>query len=73
MNSSGPTNEQATQQQLDQLKTALAQKPAAIGFAALDSGSAEPVLEEIQQAGIPMVAFDSGVDSTIPEDHRLHR
>ena len=63
----GPDNEQATQQQLDQLKTALAQKPAAIGFAALDSGSAEPVLEEIQQAGIPMVAFDSGVDSTIPK------
>ena len=61
----GPDNEQATQQQLDQLKTALAQKPAAIGFAALDSGSA--VLEEIQQAGIPMVAFDSGVDSTIPK------
>ena len=45
----------------------MAQKPAAIGFAALDSGSAEPVLEEIQQAGIPMVAFDSGVDSTIPK------
>ena len=63
----GPDNEQATQQQLDQLKTALAQKPAAIGFAALDSGSAEPVLEEIQPAGIPMVAFDSGVDSTIPK------
>ena len=63
----GPDNEQATQQQLDQLKTALAQKPAAIGCAALDSGSAEPVLEEIQQAGIPMVAFDSGVDSTIPK------
>ena len=63
----GPDNEQATQQQLDQLKTALAQKPAAIGFAALDWGSAEPVLEEIQQAGIPMVAFDSGVDSTIPK------
>ena len=63
----GPDNEQATQQQLDQLKTALAQKPAAIGFAALDSGSAEPVLEEIQQAGIPMVAFVSGVDSTIPK------
>ena len=66
----GPDNEQATQQQLDQLKTALAQKPAAIGFAALDSGSAEPVLEEIQQAGIPMVAFDSGVDSTIPTDNK---
>jgi periplasmic binding protein/lacI transcriptional regulator len=63
----GPDNEQATQQQLDQLKTALSQKPAAIGFAALDSGSAGPVLDEIQQAGIPMVAFDSGVESSIPK------
>ena len=63
----GPDNERATQQQLDQLRTALSQKPAAIGFAALDSDAAGPVLEEIQKAEIPVVAFDSGVDSTIPK------
>lgn len=62
----GPENEQAVTQQLDQLRTALQQKPAAIGFAALDSGAAGPVLEEIQAANIPIIAFDSGVDSDIP-------
>lgn len=62
----GPENEQAVTQQLDQLNTALQQKPAAIGFAALDSGAAGPVLEQIKAANIPLIAFDSGVDSDIP-------
>ena len=62
----GPENEQAVTQQLDQLRTALQSAPAAIGFAALDSGAAGPVLAEIQAANIPIIAFDSGVDSDIP-------
>ncbi|OKL50440.1 ABC transporter substrate-binding protein [Boudabousia marimammalium] len=62
----GPENEQQVNQQLDQLKIALNSKPAAIGFAALDSGAAEPILMQIKAAGIPVVAFDSGVDSDIP-------
>lgn len=62
----GPDNEKAVTQQLDQLTTALNTKPAAIGFAALDSGAAEPVLQQIKDAGIPVIAFDSGVDSDIP-------
>ena len=62
----GPQHEKAITEQMDQLKTALATKPAAIGFAALDSGAAEPVLKEIQAAKIPVIAFDSGVDSEIP-------
>ncbi len=62
----GPENEQAVTQQLDMLRTALQSGPAAIGFAALDSGAAGPVLEQIQAAGIPIIAFDSGVDSDIP-------
>ena len=49
-----------------QLRTALQSAPAAIGFAALDSGAAGPVLAEIQAANIPIIAFDSGVDSDIP-------
>lgn len=48
------------------MNTALNTKPAAIGFAALDSGAAEPVLEQIKAANIPVIAFDSGVDSDIP-------
>lgn len=62
----GPENEQAVTQQIDQLTTALNSKPAAIGFAALDSGAAEPVLQKIKAANIPVIAFDSGVDSDVP-------
>jgi ribose transport system substrate-binding protein len=62
----GPDDETKVTQQLDQLQTALDSKPAAIGFAALDSAAAEPVLVKVKEAGIPVVAFDSGVDSDIP-------
>ena len=62
----GPDDETKVTQQLDQLQAALDAKPAAIGFAALDSGAASSVLSQIQSAGIPIVAFDSGVDSDIP-------
>lgn len=62
----GPANEQAITEQLDQLKTALNTKPAAIGFAALDSGAAAPLLEQAKSQNIPVIAFDSGVDSDIP-------
>ncbi|WP_231979349.1 ABC transporter substrate-binding protein [Tessaracoccus coleopterorum] len=62
----GPDDETKVTQQLDQLKTALDSKPAAIGFAALDTGAAEPVLAQIEAAKIPLIAFDSGVDSDLP-------
>ncbi len=45
---------------------ALAKHPAAIGFAALDSQAAIPLLQQAKDAGIPVIAFDSGVDSDIP-------
>ncbi|AQP48141.1 BMP family ABC transporter substrate-binding protein [Tessaracoccus aquimaris] len=62
----GPDDETKVTQQLDQLKTALDSKPAAIGFAALDTGAAADVLSQIEAAKIPMIAFDSGVDSDLP-------
>lgn len=62
----GPDDETKVTQQLDQLKAALDAKPIAIGFAALDTGAADPVLQQIEAAGIPLVAFDSGVDSDLP-------
>lgn len=62
----GPDDETKVTQQLDQLKTALDSKPAAIGFAALDTGAAADVLSQIEAANIPMIAFDSGVDSDLP-------
>ncbi|HQZ13203.1 MAG TPA: ABC transporter substrate-binding protein [Devosia sp.] len=62
----GPENETQVDKQMDMLSAALARKPAAIGFAALDSQAAIPLLQQAKDAGIPIVAFDSGVDSDIP-------
>lgn len=62
----GPENESQVDRQMDMLQTALDREPDAIGFAALDSQAAIPLLERAQEAGIPVVGFDSGVDSDIP-------
>jgi ribose transport system substrate-binding protein len=62
----GPDNETQVDKQIDMLAAALAKHPAAIGFAALDSQAAIPLLKQAQEAKIPVIAFDSGVDSDIP-------
>ena len=48
------------------LQVALDKKPTAIGFAALDSQASIPLLQKAKDEGIPIIAFDSGVDSDIP-------
>jgi ribose transport system substrate-binding protein len=62
----GPESESQVDRQMDMLQTALDREPDAIGFAALDSQAAIPLLEDADEAGIPVVGFDSGVDSDIP-------
>lgn len=62
----GPENESQVDRQMDMLQAALDLQPDAIGFAALDSQAAIPLLERAQEEGIPVVGFDSGVDSDIP-------
>lgn len=62
----GPDTEAQVDKQMDMLSAALAKKPSAIGFAALDSQAAIPLLQQAKDAGIPVIAFDSGVDSDIP-------
>jgi ribose transport system substrate-binding protein len=62
----GPETEAMVDKQIDMLSAALARKPSAIGFAALDSQAAIPLLKKAQAAKIPVIAFDSGVDSNIP-------
>jgi len=62
----GPETEAMVDKQIDMLTAALAKKPSAIGFAALDSKAAIPLLKKAQAAHIPVIAFDSGVDSDIP-------
>jgi ribose transport system substrate-binding protein len=63
----GPDNETMVDRQIDMLSAALAKKPSALGFAALDSQAAIPLLRQADKAGIPIIAFDSGVDSNIPK------
>ncbi len=62
----GPESEAMVDKQIDMLSAALAKTPKAVGFAALDSKAAIPLLQKAQAAKIPVVAFDSGVDSDIP-------
>src|SRR5687768_14347826 len=62
----GPESEAMVDKQIDMLTAALAKNPKAIGFAALDSKAAIPLLKKAQAAKIPVIAFDSGVDSDIP-------
>jgi ribose transport system substrate-binding protein len=62
----GPDTEAQVDKQIDMLSAALAKHPRAIGFAALDSQAAIPLLKKAQSENIPVIAFDSGVDSDIP-------
>ncbi|MFD0697354.1 ABC transporter substrate-binding protein [Paenibacillus sp. GCM10027628] len=62
----GPETEQQVDKQIEMLQAALGKKPAAIAFAALDSKAASPLLEKAKSSKIPVVGFDSGVDSDIP-------
>ncbi len=62
----GPESESMVDKQIDMFAAALAKKPSAIGFAALDSKASIPLLKKAQAAKIPVIAFDSGVDSDIP-------
>lgn len=62
----GPDNEGQVDRQIDMLAAALSKDPAAIGFAAVDSQASIPMIREIDAAGVPIIAFDSGVASDIP-------
>lgn len=62
----GPESEAMVDRQIEMLQAALAKNPDAICFAALDTQAAIPLLEEAASRGIPIVGFDSGVDSDIP-------
>ena len=62
----GPESEAMVDKQVEMFQTALDKKPAAICLAAVDSKAFEPLLQKAQEAGIPVIGFDSGVDSDIP-------
>lgn len=62
----GPESEAMVDKQIDMLTAALAKNPKAICLAALDSKAVIPLLEEAKAKNIPVIGFDSGVDSDIP-------
>jgi ribose transport system substrate-binding protein len=62
----GPETEAQVDKQVEMVQTALDKKPAAICLAALDTKALIPLLEKAKAANIPVVGFDSGVDSDIP-------
>src|SRR5271169_3612981 len=62
----GPETEAMVDKQVDMLSAALAKHPNALGLAALDSKAEIPLLKKAQAEKIPVIAFDSGVDSDIP-------
>ncbi|WP_425956706.1 ABC transporter substrate-binding protein [Xylanimonas sp. McL0601] len=62
----GPASETEVESQMTMLSNAITKKPDALGFAALDSQAAAPLLEQAKSANIPVIAFDSGVESDIP-------
>jgi ribose transport system substrate-binding protein len=62
----GPPTEQDIEQQVTMLTNALQKNPDAIGFAALDSKASAPLMDQAQSQDIPVVAFDSGVESDVP-------
>jgi ribose transport system substrate-binding protein len=62
----GPETEAMVDKQVEMFQTALDKKPAAICLAAVDSKAFAPLLEKAKAANIPVIGFDSGVDSDIP-------
>jgi len=62
----GPEEDASISKQIEMIKLAISKKPAALVLAACDSKAVIPVLEKAKSLNIPVIGFDSGVDSKIP-------
>lgn len=62
----GPESEAMVDKQMDMITAALSKNPKALCLAALDSKAVIPLLEKAKANKIPVIGFDSGVDSDIP-------
>ena len=60
-----PDDESTADGQAELLQAALARNPAALCIAAVDSAAVIPLLRKAEAARIPVIGFDSGVDSPI--------
>jgi ribose transport system substrate-binding protein len=62
----GAEEEGNVEQQIQLLQTTLDKHPDALGFAAIDSQAAGPLMQQAKDQGTPVIAFDSGVESDVP-------
>lgn len=62
----GPETEAMVDKQVEMVQAALDKDPVAICLAALDTQALIPLLERAQEEEIPVIGFDSGIDSDIP-------
>lgn len=62
----GPASESDVAIQIEMLQAEYDKNPDAVCFAALDSQAANPLLEQMKADGIPVIAFDSGVEGDVP-------
>jgi len=65
----GPESEAMVDKQVEMAQAALAKNPKAMCLAPVDSKALVPVVEEAKAKGIPVITFDSGVDSDYPLAH----
>ncbi len=63
----GPASETEVDSQLQMLQAAIERQPDAIGYAALDPEACVPLLDQAKQADIPVVEFDAGCNSEVPQ------
>jgi len=61
----GPEGDAAISKQIEIINSALSKKPAALVLAAVNSKAVIPTLEKAKSLNIPVIGFDSGVDSNI--------
>lgn len=61
----GPESEAKVDEQMAMLEAALAKNPSAICLAAIDSQAVIPLVQRAVDAGIPVIGFDSGVESEL--------
>ncbi len=62
----GPATEAEVEAQVTMVQNALGRQPNALGIAALDSRAVAPMLQQARTSNIPVIAYDSGVDSPFP-------
>ena len=63
----GPETEAMVDKQIDMLSAALAKKPPPSVLPPSTARQRSPLLKKAQTAKVPVIAFDSGVDSDIPQ------